>query len=309
MTSEECAIETNLLGLTIQGRTILDSVSLTVRRGEVFGVLGPNGAGKTTTVRLLNGLLKPTLGSARVWGLDPTTQGDAVRRRSGVLTEAPALYERLTARENLEFFCAMHDLPVSHRTAAVERALQAVGLSSRSDDRVGHFSKGMQQRLAIARAIVHEPDLLFLDEPTAGLDPESAQRVTALVEHWRGAGRTIFLATHHLGDAERQCDRFAFYANGRVVATGTKWELALMAGAQSRLLLTFAGPPPTLPPLAAIKALETTSNGLLVTLEDATGTPSVVEAAVAAGGRVTRVEPLEASLEDLYFALVGRSEP
>jgi ABC-2 type transport system ATP-binding protein len=308
MMAVECAIETNGLGLTLNGRSILEGVNLGVRRGEVFGVLGPNGAGKTTTVRLLNGLLKPTSGTARVWGLNPATEGDAVRKRSGVLTENPALYERMTARANLAFFSALHDIPVNRQRATIDRALTAVGLAGRADDRAGTFSKGMQQRLAIARAILHEPELLFLDEPTAGLDPESAERVTTLVAHWRAAGRTVFLATHHLGDAEKQCDRFAFFAGGRVVAAGTKAELALLAGARPRLILAFANPAPELPAMPEIEALETRPDGWLVTLKDASVTPRVVEAALAAGGQIMRVEPQTATLEDLYFALVGRSE-
>jgi ABC-2 type transport system ATP-binding protein len=164
----------------------------------------------------------------------------------------------------------------------------------------------MQQRLAIARAILHEPELLFLDEPTAGLDPESAERVGRLIEAWRAAGRTVFLATHHLGDAERQCDRFAFYAQGRLEAHGTRAELAHRAGVRAGVTLTFAGSPPELPPHAAITAIERQADRLVVALAAADAIPDVVAAAVAAGGRVLRVEPREASLQELYFAIVGR---
>jgi ABC-2 type transport system ATP-binding protein len=303
------AVETEGLGLSLGGRPVLRDVTLSVRPGEVFGVLGPNGAGKTTTVRLLNGLLRPTTGHARVCGLDPAREGDAVRRRTGVLTEAPALYERLSGEANLAYFAALHDVPRADRPRRVQAALAAVGLTTRARDLAGTYSKGMQQRLAIARAILHEPELLFLDEPTAGLDPESAERVGALIDAWRAAGRTVFLATHHLGDAERQGDRFAFYAHGRLEAVGTRAELAHRAGVRAGVTLGFQGPAPALPAHPAIAAVEVQADRLAVTLSDVDAIPDVVALAIAAGGRIVRVEPREASLQELYFAIVGREGP
>ncbi|MDB5097912.1 MAG: putative transporter ATP-binding protein [Cyanobacteria bacterium RYN_339] len=300
------AVEMENLGLTLGGRPIVAGVTLRVRPGEVFGVLGPNGAGKTTTVRLLNGLLRPTSGHARVCGLDPATQGDAVRRRTGVLTEAPALYERLTGAQNLAYFAALHAIPRADRPRMVKVALSAVGLTPRGDDPAGTYSKGMQQRLAIARAILHEPEVLFLDEPTAGLDPESAERVGTLIDTWRAAGRTVFLATHHLGDAERQCDRFAFYAHGRLEAHGTKAELAHRAGVTAGVTLGFQGAVPELPAHPAVTGVERRDGELVVALAASDAIPDVVALAVAAGGRILRVEPRAASLQDLYFAIVGR---
>src|SRR5262249_20407472 len=196
-------------------------------RGEVFGVLGPNGAGKTTMVRLLNGVLAPSVGTCRVLGFDPATQGSEVRRRTGVLTESPALYERMTARENLRFFGTMYAVPDEKLSLRAATMLDAFGLAERADDKVGGFSKGMKQRLALARALLHEPEMLFLDEPTAALDPEAARRVTELImEFSHQAGRTVFLCTHYLPEAQRLCDRVAVLNHGRLIALGTLAELA-----------------------------------------------------------------------------------
>ncbi len=175
----------------------LNGFSCDVHEGEVFGLLGPNGAGKTTTVRLLNGVLAPTSGQARVLGFDPVTQGTDLRRRTGVLTETPSLYERLTARDNLTIFGKLYGVKEPKLTARVNELLDLFGLAERADDRAGGFSKGMKQRLALARALLHEPELLFLDEPTAGLDPEAARHVMQLIAQLsRQKGRTVLLCTH-----------------------------------------------------------------------------------------------------------------
>jgi ABC-2 type transport system ATP-binding protein len=170
----------------------LDKLTFSVQEGQVFGMLGPNGAGKTTTVRLLNGVLTPCGGRAIVLGLDPTTQGCKLRQQTGVLTETPSLYERLTARENLAIFGALYGVPESELSRRVDELLKRFELSGRADDKVGGFSKGMKQRLALARALLHDPQLIFLDEPTAGLDPEAARQVTQLIEQLsRENGMTI----------------------------------------------------------------------------------------------------------------------
>src|SRR5262245_26526062 len=220
------AIQTDTLTKLFGGITAVDGVTLTVERGEVFGVLGPNGAGKTTMVRLLNGVLAPSAGACRVLGFDPTLQGNEVRRRTGVLTESPALYERMSARENLRFFGTMYDVPEEKLSLRAAAMLEAFGLAERADDKVVGFSKGMKQRLALARALLHEPEALFLDEPTAALDPEAARRVTELiVEFSHQAGRTVFLCTHYLPEAQRLCDRVAVLNRGRLVATGALADL------------------------------------------------------------------------------------
>ena len=177
----------------------VDEMTFHVKQGEVFGLLGPNGAGKTTTVRLLNGILPPSAGSTKVFGFDPTTQGESIRRKTGVLTETPALYERLTARENLEFFGTLQEISENDLNHCIDEMLNFFELSARGNDKVETYSKGMKQRLALARALIHKPPLLFLDEPTSGLDPEAAQQVDDLIASLRQTeGQTGVLATHKL---------------------------------------------------------------------------------------------------------------
>jgi ABC-2 type transport system ATP-binding protein len=314
------AIRTDALSRRYGGLTAVDGVTLTVERGEVFGVLGPNGAGKTTMVRLLNGVLAPSSGACRVLGLDPARQGSELRRRTGVLTESPALYERMTARENLRFFGTMYGMPPEKGAARADAMLDAFGLAERADAKVGGFSKGMKQRLALARALLHEPEVLFLDEPTAALDPEAARRVTELImEFTRQAGRTVFLCTHYLPEAQRLCDRVAVLNRGQLIATGTLAELArtLWHGTwvDVECLVT---PAPDL--LDAVRVVSGVTDArldgpdgthLAVQVEGEERIPVVVRAVVEGGGQVVRVNAREHTLEDVYFELQGEpaSEP
>jgi ABC-2 type transport system ATP-binding protein len=305
------AIEMDNLTRLFGSTRAVDSVTLTVERGEVFGVLGPNGAGKTTMVRLLNGVLAPSAGSCRVLGFDPTTQGGEVRRRSGVLTESPALYERMSARENLRFFGTMYNVPEEKLGRRADAMLEAFGLAERADDRVGTFSKGMKQRLALARALLHEPEALFLDEPTAALDPEAARRVTELiVEFSRQAGRTVFLCTHYLPEAQRLCDRVAVLNRGRLIATGTLDELArtLWHGTWVDVECLVAPDPAlrdVLRGLPGVTEVQLDGTRLAVQVEAEAHIPVVVRACAEQGAQVLRVIPREHTLEDVYFELQG----
>ena len=298
----EPAIMAQGLRRSFDGRPAVAGISLDVRSGEVFGILGPNGSGKTTTVRLLNGLISPDSGEMRVLGLDPVTQGDQVRRHTGVLTESPSLNEGLTVYDNLEFYGTLYGIPADALPGRIKTALERMGLTSRMRDKAGGLSKGMKQRLAIARAILHEPPVLFLDEPTSGLDPEAAEQINALILDLKRQGHTVFLCTHRLTEAERVCDRFAFFSQGRILATGTKAELERLLGGGLRVELEFAGEIPA--------ALAGTRDGqtLQATVSTREAIADLVEAAVTAGGRVLRVSPLTPSLEDIYFALQHRSE-
>ena len=177
--------------------------------GEVFGFLGPNGAGKTTTVRMLTSLIAPTSGQAWINGLQVGVDDQEIRRSVGILTESPGLYERLSASKNLEIYANLYD--VDNVARQVEKYLHMLGLWSRRDDPAGSFSKGMRQKLAIARALLHEPRVLFLDEPTSGLDPEAARLVRSFIEQLRGQGRTIFICTHNLNEADHLCDRIGIF--------------------------------------------------------------------------------------------------
>jgi ABC-2 type transport system ATP-binding protein len=205
----------------------VDHVSFSVEKGEVFGFLGPNGAGKTTTIRLLLGLLVPTTGKAEVLGFDTRTQAAAIREHSGALLEHNGLYERMNARDNLEFQGRVWRMPAAQREARIEEMLTDIGLWERRFDMVGKWSRGMKQKLAVARAMFHRPELIFLDEPTAGLDPVAAaalrQDLVALAER---EGVTIFLTTHNLAEAEKLCHRVGVIRKGKLLAIGTVEELS-----------------------------------------------------------------------------------
>jgi ABC-2 type transport system ATP-binding protein len=289
----------------------VDRVSFTVEPGEVFGLLGPNGAGKTTLVRLLNGVLAASGGTARVLGHDPATQGDAIRARTGVLTEQPSLYERLTAHDNLRFFGTLYGVPESDLDKRVDELLALFNLSARADDRVGGFSKGMKQRLALARTLIHQPELLFFDEPTAGLDPEASRGVTELIEQLsHQSGRTVFLCTHNLDEAQRLCSRVAVINKGHLLAVGTPDELAknLWQGMWVDITLKVQpgeGLTVNLGALANVLDIKLDATHLAVQIKDEAAIPSVVAKVVECGGQIMRVAPREHSLQEIYFTLQG----
>src|SRR5512139_3884995 len=206
--------------------TAVDQLNLEVRSGEIFGFLGHNGAGKTTTVRLLNGVIEPTSGSMRVLGLNPQVDGPELRFRSGVLTETPSLDERLTAWDNLSIYADLYGVPKKAVKPRIKELLSEFDLDDRANEKVAGYSKGMKQRLALARALLHKPELIFLDEATSGLDPVSAHHVNELIERMaRREGCTVFMCTHNLVEAQRLCDRVAILEHGRLVALGTPSEL------------------------------------------------------------------------------------
>lgn len=286
----------------------VDSVSFQVETGEVFGLLGPNGAGKTTLIRLLAGVLVPDTGSSRVLGLDPVTDGSLVRGRSGVLTETPAVYERLTARQNLAFAADVFGVPLPEVACRTNDLLARFALQDRADEPVGGFSKGMKQRLALARALVHDPELLFLDEPTAGLDPAASRQVHDLVRALRDEGRTVVLCTHHLVEAEALCDRVGVLAKGRLIALGTVRELSDKLLAASPVALEFLAPV-TDQVIAAVGAVpgvavaERADRRLVLAAPDDEAAADAIGAAVGAGGRLVAAGRREHTLEEVYFAL------
>lgn len=291
-------------------RPALRDVSFTVQAGEVVGLLGPNGAGKTTTVRLLNGLFPPTDGTLRVLGVDPQTQGEAVRRQSGVLTETPALYERLTARQNLHFFGTLAGMPPDALRARCAELLRFFELEDRADERVATFSKGMKQRLALARALLHRPRLLFLDEPTSGLDPEAARQVHQLIASLRSAdGQTVLICTHHLYEAELLCDRLAILNRGRLLALGSLDELRRQVFPALRIQLRLLQPleehlawqMTALPGILEATAVDGHEWHLLVQEEAAV--PPLVSALAQGGAQIVAIQPHPASLEEIYFKL------
>ena len=289
----------------------VDGLTLEIHSGEVFGFLGHNGAGKTTAVRLLNGLLAPDGGTVRVLDLDPQDEGPALRCHTGVLTETPSLDERLTGRENLEIYADLYGVPRTEVASRIESLLKGFELAHRADEKAGAYSKGMKQRLALARALLHEPDILFLDEPTSGLDPVGARRVHELITRLsREQQRTVLLCTHNLAEAQKLCGRVAVLEHGRLVALGTPAELARRLGRSQRLEIDVA--PDQAP--AALKVVEAAlgipepavENGkIMVVGADREAIPDLVSALVGAGVRIYGITPQEPSLEDVYFALHG----
>src|SRR2546421_11940753 len=232
--------------------TAVDGIDLDVREGEVFGFLGPNGAGKTTTLRLLCALIAPTSGTAEIAGSRLGRDDAKIRAAVGILTEQPGLYERQSAWDNLVFYATLYGLPGSVAKAQAERYLRLMGLWDRRTEAVVTFSRGMKQKMAIARAAMHEPRVLFLDEPTTGLDPDAAKTVREFIVALRGEGRTVFLCTHNLDEADRLCDRIAFFRH-RVIRIAAPDELrAELYGRSTEIRLL---PSPRAEDLARVKAI------------------------------------------------------
>jgi ABC-2 type transport system ATP-binding protein len=304
-------IKVENLQRTFGEQKAVDGITFTVEAGEVFGLLGPNGAGKTTTVRLLNGILPPSAGTARVFGLDPVSQGAQIRCKTGVLTETPALYERLTARQNLEFFATLQAIPESDLHLRVDEMLEFFELSSRAKDKVETYSKGMKQRLALARAIIHRPPLLFFDEPTSGLDPEAAQQVNDLIASLSDAsGQTVVLATHNLLEAQRLCDRVAIMNQGRILALGSLDELARKLWPVTWVDIVFHVKPKEMiteslkaHPGVIQVSVGSKHDALSVQVENDARIPEVIRQLVDDGASILRVNPRNYTLEDIYFAL------
>ena len=301
-------IEAKGLAKQFGAHTALHSMTFQVEQGEVYGLLGRNGAGKTTTVRILACLLRPTEGTARVADADIATQAPEIRARVGILTEVPGLYERLNAWEYLDFFGQMYALPRAVRHGRAEEFLRLLGLWELRKQRLRGFSKGMKQKVAIARALLHEPRVIFFDEPTAALDPESAKIVRDYLLYLSGEKRvTVLLCTHNLAEAERLCRRLSIVRGGRQIAEGTPAELKATIG--QRMILRLRDPRPEL-----LALLGDTPGVADVERQDGrvyfkTGrpeqvNPQVVARLVGAGGEVVTLEAEDVQLEEVYLAFV-----
>jgi ABC-2 type transport system ATP-binding protein len=295
MTNE--VVVTNGLTKRYSERLAVDGVSLTVRRGEIYGFLGPNGAGKTTTLRMLLGLVRPTSGEAAVLGERPGTP--SALRRVGSLVETPGFYPYLSGRENLRVLARYRALD----DVAVEAALNQVDLTSRAGDRYRSYSLGMRQRLGVAAALLGQPDLLILDEPTNGLDPAGMADMRDLIRALAAEGQTIMLSSHLLGEVEQICDRVGVIARGRLLVEDTVDQLR---GAAS--LVLRVDPLPSAVPVAARVVGATnvsTVDGTLRLATEVSRAPDLVRAMVAAGVDVHEVVAKDRSLEDVFFAVTG----
>ena len=292
-------------------RTVaVEDLTITINDGEVFGFLGPNGAGKTTTIRMLCCLIEPTSGQAFVDGMDVRDKDSRIKIRQnvGLLPENPGLYESLSAYQNLEFYARMYGVPAAKRSGRITELLQALDILDRKDDAVGSFSKGMKQKIAIARALVHDPKYLFLDEPTSGLDPVSSLTVRNYLMELKREGRTIFINTHHLDEAQRLCDRIGILKT-RLLAQGSPEHLANEFFGKTTMVELNAVTPETLRVVESskgVKAFRQEGNKLYLTIDDpATDNPAIVTELVRSGASIIHVEEVKKGLEDVYLRIVG----
>jgi ABC-2 type transport system ATP-binding protein len=302
-------IETVGLGRTFDGNVAVEDLNLSIKDGEAFAFLGPNGAGKTTTVRMLCCLIAATTGTAYISGLDLRNEESRLRIREkiGLLPENPGLYESLGAHRNLDFYARLYGVGAQERERRIMALLKTVGLWDRREEAVGKFSKGMKQRVAIARALIHEPEYLFLDEPTAALDPEAAKNVREFLLELKKEGRTIFLNTHNLDEAQRICDRMGVLRT-RLLAVGTPDELASrFYGKAVSIQMRELRPEH----LSAVRSLpnvldarQENSNLVVQVADPGRDNPAIVSKLVSMGAEVRYVEEVKRSLEDVYLRLM-----
>ena len=287
---------------TFGGQLALDNLTFTASAGTVTVLLGPNGAGKTTAVRMITGALHADAGEVRIFGLDPAVDGEAVRLRCGVVAAKPALYDRLSGWDNLVYAAELYGLGPD---APIEDTAARFGIDHALDLRVGGYSTGMKTRLALARAVLHGPELLLLDEPTSGLDPESSRAVLHLIDELAAQGRTVVMCTHLLLEAEGLADQVVMMEGGRTLVAGSPDELvrrvwprpSVLIDAENRAALDG------LALLAGVVAVTPLEGPVLVELDDLSRVPDLVAHLAADGARVTRVTPHEPTLEELYFAV------
>jgi len=301
-------------GLTkhFKSLTAVHDLSFTVGDGEIFGILGPNGAGKTTSIRMLAGLIGPSEGTAHINGLELGRDSQRIRATTGVLTEAPGLHDKLTARQNLAYYGRLYGMRGANLRRAVDRYLDIVGLPNEGDRRVGGFSKGMRQKVAIARALLHEPEVVYLDEPTSALDPSAAKTVRDFVATLRDAGRSVVVCTHNLDEAERLCDRIGIM-RGTLLLVDTPSRLRRQGRSASvRVDIVGARQPQSfldmLAELPFVEGVKASDGSLLVEVGDPRGdNPELVRALVDAGARIVAVNEEVATLEQVYLDLVGEA--
>lgn len=275
-------IQAEFLSRSFNGKIAVDRISFHVRPGEIFGFLGHNGAGKTTTIRMLTGQLRPTSGRASISGFDVVAQRSHIKPMIGVVFEYQNLYERMSGRENLLFFAQLYDVGAR----PVDELLEKVGLADRANDKVKTYSNGMKQRLVVARALLNSPQVLFLDEPTRGLDPTSARDIRKTIRDLGQQGATVFLTTHYMEEADQLCGRVAFISDARIIALDTPQSLKLQYGTRSASILLKDNSKATLSlddPAAAAQLAEWMRTGSVLTMHSQ-----------------------EATLEDVFVHLAGR---
>jgi ABC-2 type transport system ATP-binding protein len=296
-----------------KGPVAVDGVSFAIREGEIFSLLGPNGAGKTTTISILSCLLKPDAGEADVGGFSVVRKPDEVKKLIGVVPQDIALYEDLSGRENLMFWGRMYGLNGTALTTRVDEILELIGLVDRQKDRVDKYSGGMKRRVNIGAALLHKPRMLYLDEPTVGIDPQSRRAILDGVKDLNADGMTVLYTTHYMEEAQELSDRIGIMDEGKMIAVGTQPELVQMVGERTRIDLALdrnahllAEQWRTLPGVASVSEDEGKPLSLLV--DDAnTVMPQLFESARAAGARIIQIDLAEPNLEMVFLHLTGRA--
>ena len=302
-------IDTTNLTRKFGNLTAVDSVTLHVGEGEVFGFLGPNGAGKTTTVRMLCCLIGKTRGEAKIgdYAIDNENDCLKIRKMVGFLPENVGLYDNLSAYRNLDFYGQLYEVPENKRKENIQRFLTLLGIWERREDPAGTFSKGMKQKLAIARSLIHDPKVLFLDEPTANLDPEAAKTVRDFVLELKKEKRTIFINTHNLDEAERLCDRIAILKTKLIVVDSPKNLEHSLYNRKTIVHLDRVTDKVTaaVKKLSFIKNVRTMDNKLIIEIDNPEGdNPQLVRTIVEAGGNIQYVTELKSTLEDVYLKII-----
>lgn len=311
MPPEQNAVEIRDLVKKFDTFVAVDHVNLTVRKGEIFGFLGPNGAGKSTTIRMLCGLLKPTSGSATVGGLDIATQSEAVKHNIGYMSQRFSLYDDLSVEENIDFFSGIYSVPRERRAARKDYVLKMAGIEERRSSLTGLLSGGWKQRLALGCAILHEPPILFLDEPTSGVDPIARRTFWDLIYQLSGAGHAIFVSTHYMDEAE-YCHRLALMYRGKVIALGTPAELKKSLSSHHLFHLEVSdllGAMNSLEKIPGLSEIAVFGGGLHVTAADPGSAVAQMHAALErAGISVPILEPIQPSMEDVFVAMIEEED-
>jgi ABC-2 type transport system ATP-binding protein len=289
----------------------VDHINLDVGRGEIFGFLGPNGAGKSTTIRMLCGLLQPTSGSAKVGGLDVATQSEEIKQHIGYMSQKFSLYDDLSVEENIDFFSGIYGVPKERRAERETYVLRMAGIEERRSSLTRLLSGGWKQRLALGCAILHEPPILFLDEPTSGVDPIARRTFWDLIYQLSAAGQTIFVSTHYMDEAE-YCNRLALMYRGKIIALGTPAELKQSLAGHHLLRVEISdlvGSMKVLEKIEGISEVAVFGGGLHVTAADpAHAIPEIWSALQRAGITVSAVEQIEPSMEDVFVAMIEQEE-
>ena len=290
--------------------TAVNHISFSVPKGEIFGFLGPNGAGKSTTIRMLCGILVPTSGIGHVAGLDVRTESERIKARIGYMSQKFSLYEDLTVEENIEFYGGVYGVPFHKLAERKQWILDMANLTERRKSLTGELAMGWKQRLALGCAVVHEPEILFLDEPTAGVDPVSRRNFWDLIYDVAGQGVTVFVTTHFMDEAEH-CDRLAMIYNGTLIALGSPQELktrtvvGILLEVQAQPVMTALEVLDTAP---GVKDVTIFGSALHLIAEDADAIPAIREYLTTRAVTVTSIEPIQPSLEDVFVALIEQAD-